>query len=200
MSGWQWFWTVVGFILFIIVLIFLYYYAPFEQLFVLVLNGISFSNVIFRVALVVGIVGFCVFHWHAYRLHVSRQHSVDVMVLSSLRGSTFIAVLLSGGATLQSLQILCVYLLGGGDLVDAEVREAARRGGRAGGADRALLRDLLAVEGGSFGDPDRLSPAPPRGRRFQASEDRSRAGTDRKLVEHVAGAGGRWSRPAGSNR
>lgn len=120
MSGWQWFWTVVGFVLFIIVLIFLYYYAPFEQLFVLVLNGISFSNVIFRVALVVGIVGFCVFHWHAYRLHVSRQHSVDVMVLSSLRGSTFIAVLLSGGATLQSLQILCVYLLGGGDLVDAE--------------------------------------------------------------------------------
>ena len=120
MSGWQWFWTVVGFVLFIIVLIFLYYYAPFEQLFVLVLNGISFSNVIFRVALIVGIVGFCAFHWHAYRLHVSRQHSVDVMVLSSLRGSTFIAVLLSGGATLQSLQILCVYLLGGGDLVDAE--------------------------------------------------------------------------------
>ena len=58
MSGWHWFWTVVGFVLFIIVLIFLYYYAPFEQLFVLVLNGISFSNVIFWVALIVGIVGF----------------------------------------------------------------------------------------------------------------------------------------------
>ena len=120
MSGWQWFWTVVGFILFIIVLIFLYYYAPFEQLFVLVLNGIGFSNVIFWVALIVGIVGFCVFHWHAYRLHVARQHSVDVMVLSSLRGSTFIAILLAGGAALQSLQILCVYLLGDGELVDAE--------------------------------------------------------------------------------
>ena len=120
MSGWQWFWTVVGFIAFIIVLLFLYYYAPFEQLFVLVLNGISFSNVIFWVALIVGIVGFCVFHWHAYRLHVARQHSVDVMVLSSLRGSTFAAILLSGGATLQALQILCVYLLGDGYLVDAE--------------------------------------------------------------------------------
>lgn len=120
MTGWQWFWTVVGFILFIIVLIFLYYYAPFEQLFVLVLNGISFSNVIFWVALIVGIVGFCVFHWHAYRLHVGRQHSVDVMVLSSLRGSTFTAILLSGGATLQALQILCVYLLGEGHLVDGE--------------------------------------------------------------------------------
>ena len=97
MTGWQWFWTLVGFILYVIVLIFLYYYTPFEQLFVLVLNGIGFGNVIFWVALIVGIVGFCVFHWHAYRLHVSRQHSVDVMVLSSLRGSTFTAILLSGG-------------------------------------------------------------------------------------------------------
>ena len=120
MTGWQWFWTVVGFILFIIVLIFLYYYAPFEQLFVLVLEGVSFSNVIFWAALIVGIVGFCVFHWHAYRLHVARQHSVDVMVLSSLRGSTFTAILLSGGATLQALQILCVYLLNEGHLVDGE--------------------------------------------------------------------------------
>ena len=57
MTGWQWFWTLVGFILYVIVLIFLYYYAPFEQLFVLVLNGISFGNVIFWVALIVGIVG-----------------------------------------------------------------------------------------------------------------------------------------------
>ena len=120
MTGWQWFWTLVGFILYVIVLIFLYYYAPFEQLFVLVLNGISFGNVIFWVALIVGIVGFCVFHWHAYRLHVGRQHSVDVMVLSSLRGSTFTAILLSGGATLQALQILCVYLLSEGHLVDGE--------------------------------------------------------------------------------
>ena len=120
MTGWQWFWTLVGFILYVIVLIFLYYYAPFEQLFVLVLNGISFSNIIFWVALIVGIVGFCVFHWHAYRLHVTRQHSVDVMVLSSLRGSTFTAILLSGGAALQALQILCVYLLSEGHLVDGE--------------------------------------------------------------------------------
>ena len=86
----------------------------------LVLNGISFSNIIFSVALIVGIVGFCVYHWQAYRLHIVREHSVDAMVLSSLRGSTFIAILLSGGATLQSLQILCVYLLSEGYVVDSE--------------------------------------------------------------------------------
>ena len=33
------------------------------------------------------------------------------MVLSSIRGSTFVAILLSGGATLQAVQSLCVYLV-----------------------------------------------------------------------------------------
>jgi ABC-type sugar transport system permease subunit len=33
------------------------------------------------------------------------------MVLASLRGSAFIAVLLCAGAAAQSVQILCVYLL-----------------------------------------------------------------------------------------
>ena len=120
MSGWQWFWTVVGFIAYIIVLIFLYFYAPFEQLFVLVLSGISFGNAIFWVALIVGIFGFCVYHWHAYRLYITRDHNVEAMVLSSLRGSTFVAILLSAGATLQSLQILCVYLLNESYVIDAQ--------------------------------------------------------------------------------
>ena len=40
-----------------------------------------------------------------------QQQSVEAMVLNSLRGSTFTAILLSGGATLQAVQILCVYLL-----------------------------------------------------------------------------------------
>ena len=38
------------------------------------------------------------------------------MVLSSLRGLTFTAILLSGGATLQAVQILCAYLLDVGAL------------------------------------------------------------------------------------
>ena len=111
MTGWQWFWTLVGYIALIIVLVFLYYYQPFEDLFNVILNGISFSNIIFWVAVIVGIIGFCVFHWQAYRVHIVKQHNVEAMVLSSLAGSTFTAILLSGGAALQALQILCVYLL-----------------------------------------------------------------------------------------
>ena len=98
MTGWQWFWTLVGFVLFIVVLIFLYFYKPFEDLFNLAVNGIGFDNVIFWVALVIGIVGFGAYHWRAYRIHIVRERSIESMVLSSLRGSTFVAILLSGGA------------------------------------------------------------------------------------------------------
>jgi hypothetical protein len=111
MTGWQWFWTLVGFIVFIIILIFLYFYEPFELFFNIVINGLSYSNVIFWVSLIIAIIGFCVYHWHAYRVHIVQQHSIESMVLSSLQGSTFTAILLSGGATLQAVQILCVYLL-----------------------------------------------------------------------------------------
>ena len=119
MAGWQWFWTLVGFLLLILVLIFLYFFQPFEDLFTLVLTGVSYSNAIFWVALIIGIIGFCSFHWHAYKVHIVQQRSVESMVLTSLRGSTFIVILLSGGATLQAVQNLCVYLLQNGYAFDS---------------------------------------------------------------------------------
>jgi hypothetical protein len=119
MTGWQWFWTLVGFIIFIIVLIFLYFYQPFEELFRIVVYGLSYDNAIFWVALIIGIIGFCIYHWRAYRIHIVQQQSIESMVLSSLKGSTFTAILLSGGATLQAVQILCVYMLQQGFSIDA---------------------------------------------------------------------------------
>jgi len=119
MTGWQWFWTLVGFIIFIIVLIFLYFYQPFEELFRIVVYGLSYDNAIFWVALIIGIIGFCIYHWRAYRIHIVQQQSIESMVLSSLKGSTFTAILLSGGATLQAVQILCVYMLQQGFAIDA---------------------------------------------------------------------------------
>ena len=119
MAGWQWFWTLVGFLLLILVLIFLYFFQPFEDLFTLVLTGVSYSNAIFWVALIIGIIGFCTFHWHAYKVHIVQQRSVESMVLTSLRGSTFIVILLSGGATLQAVQNLCVYFLQNGYAFDS---------------------------------------------------------------------------------
>jgi hypothetical protein len=121
MSGWQWFWTLVGFLVYIIVLIFLYFYKPFEVLFNFVVKDTTFDNVIFWAALIAGIVGFCGYHWRAYRIHIVQQKNVEAMVLSSLRGSTFAAILLSGGAALQAVQILCVYLVRQEVVLDAEL-------------------------------------------------------------------------------
>ena len=61
MSTWQWFWTLVGFLIYIIVLILLYFYKPFEDLFNVVVHGLSYSNAIFWAGVIIGIVGFCVF-------------------------------------------------------------------------------------------------------------------------------------------
>ncbi len=119
MSGWQWFWTLVGFLIFIIVLMFLFFYQPFEDLFNLVVHGVGFDNAIIWVVLIVGIIGFCGYHWRAYRVHIVQQQSADSIVLTSLRGSAFTAILLSSGFALQAVQILCVRLLQEGYVLDA---------------------------------------------------------------------------------
>jgi len=121
MSGWQWFWTLVGFLVYIIVLIFLYFYKPFELLFNFVVKDTTYGNVIFWAALIAGIVGFCGYHWRAYRIHIVQQKNVEAMVMSSLRGSTFAAILLSGGAALQAVQSLCVYLVRQEVVIGAEL-------------------------------------------------------------------------------
>ena len=120
MAGWRLFWALVGYVAFIVILIFLYFYKPFEDFFTLVINGLGYDNTMFWVVLLAGIIGFCAYHWRAYRLYIVQQHSVDGMVLASLRGSAFIAVLFCAGAAVQSMEILCVYLLQPGYTLGAE--------------------------------------------------------------------------------
>jgi hypothetical protein len=119
MAGWHWFWTLVGFVAFIIALIFLYFFKPFEELFTLVIRGVGYHNVIFWVAVIIAIVGFCGYHWRAYRVHLAHANGFEAMVLTSLRGSAFAAILMSAGAALQSVLILCVHLLGPDYALDA---------------------------------------------------------------------------------
>ena len=102
MAGWRLFWALVGYVAFIVILIFLYFYKPFEDFFTLVINGLGYDNAIFWVVLIAGIIGFCGYHWRAYRLYIVQRRSVDGMVLASLRGSTFIAILFCAGAAAQS--------------------------------------------------------------------------------------------------
>ena len=111
MAAWRLFWALVGYLAFIVVLIFLYFYKPFEDFFTLVINGLGYDNAMFWVVLIAAIVGFIGYHWRAYRLYIVQRHSIDGMVLASLRGSAFVAILFCAGAAAQSLLILCVYLL-----------------------------------------------------------------------------------------
>ena len=132
MAGWRLFWALVGYVAFIVILIFLYFYKPFEEFFTLVINGLGYDNAMFWVVLLAAIIGFCGYHWRAYRLYIVQRHSVDGMVLASLRGSAFVAFLFCAGATAQSLLILCVYLLQPGYTLGSRIWLAPRRGGRAG--------------------------------------------------------------------
>ena len=111
MSRWWLFWALVGYVAFIVILIFLYFYKPFEDFFTLVINGLGYNNAMFWVVLITAIIGFCGFHWRAYRLYIVQRHSLDGMVAASLRGSAFVAILFCAGAVAQSLLILCTYLL-----------------------------------------------------------------------------------------
>jgi hypothetical protein len=75
------------------------------------------------VVIIAALIGFCTYHWRAFRLYIVQRHSLDGMVLASLRGSAFIAVLFCAGAAAQSLLILCSYLLQSDYLLGAEFGE-----------------------------------------------------------------------------
>ncbi len=85
----------------------------------MVVQGKGFDNLILLAALVIGVIGFCAYHWRAYKIHIVREGSIESMVLSSLKGSTFVAILFSGGAALQAVQIMCLYLLRPDHVLDA---------------------------------------------------------------------------------
>jgi hypothetical protein len=120
MAGWRLFWALVGYVAYIVVLIFLYFYKPFEDIFTLVINGLGYDNAMYWVVLIAGIIAFCTYHWRAYRLYIAHRHSVEGMVLASLRGSTFVAILFCAGAAAQSMLILCSFLLQSEYTLDAE--------------------------------------------------------------------------------
>jgi len=120
MAGWRLFWALVGYVAYIVVLIFLYFYKPFEDFFTLVINGLGYDNAMYWVVLIAGIIAFCTYHWRAYRLYIVQRHSVEGMVLASLRGSTFVAILFCAGAAAQSMLILCTFLLQSEYTLDAE--------------------------------------------------------------------------------
>lgn len=116
----QQFWIAV--VAIVILLIFLYFYRPFETYLVARIPFIHFSNVIFWFASLVGIIAYAVAHWQSFRSEIFRnvtELNVDTLVFDTLQAAILVVVIFCAGATLQAIEVLSEYFVNRGPLFDA---------------------------------------------------------------------------------
>lgn len=116
----QQFW--IGLIALIILLIFLYFYRPFETYLVAHIPFIHFNNVIFWFASLVGIVAYAFAHWQSFRNEIFRNVTdlnVDTLVFDTLQAAILVAVIFCAGGTLQAIEVLSEYFVNRGPIFDA---------------------------------------------------------------------------------
>jgi hypothetical protein len=116
----QQFW--IGVIALIIILIFLYFYRPFESYLTTHIPFVHFSNVIFWFASVVGIAAYAFSHWQSFYNEIFRSGSelnVDTLVFDTLQAAILAAVIFCAGATLQAIEMLSEYFVDRGPILDA---------------------------------------------------------------------------------
>ena len=120
----QQFW--IGVVAVIILLIFLYFYRPFETYLLAHIPFIHFSNVIFWFASLVGIVTYAFAHWQSFRSEIFRnvtELNVDTLVFDTLQAAILVAVIFCAGATLQAIEVLSQYFVNRGPIFDAAFGE-----------------------------------------------------------------------------
>ena len=106
----------------VILLIFLYFYRPFEDYLTQSIPRIHFSNVIFWFASLVGVIGYAVSHWQSFRRNIFRAATdieVEGLVFDTLQIAILIALIFFGGATLQAVEMLSEHLMSRGPIIDA---------------------------------------------------------------------------------
>src|ERR1700735_5895699 len=120
----QHFWIAV--VAIIILLIFLYFYRPFETYLVAHIPLIHFSNVVFWFASLVGIAVYAIAHWQSLHNEIFRNVSelnVDTLVFDTLQAAILVAVIFCAGATLQAIEVLSEYFVSRGPIFDAAFGE-----------------------------------------------------------------------------
>jgi hypothetical protein len=120
----QQFW--IGVVAVIILLIFLYFYRPFETFLVAHIPSIHFSNVVFWFACLVGIVAYAFAHWQSFSGQIFRNVTdlnVETLVFDTLQAAILAAVIFCAGATLQALEVLSEYFVNRGPIIDAAFGE-----------------------------------------------------------------------------
>ena len=116
----QQFWIAV--VAVIILLIFLYFYRPFETYLVAHIPFIHFSNVVFWFTSVIGIAAYAFAHWQSFRNEIFRnvaELNVDTLMFDTLQAAILVAVIFCAGATLQAIEVLSEYFVSRGPIFDA---------------------------------------------------------------------------------
>ena len=106
----------------VILLIFLYFYQPFQDYLSAAIPNVHFGNVLFWFASLVGVIAYAVAHWQSFRQNIFRaatELDVEGLVYDSLQIAILVAVVFAAGATLQAVVMLGEHLMGGGPVVDA---------------------------------------------------------------------------------
>jgi hypothetical protein len=105
----------------IILLIFLYFYRPFESYLIEHIPQIHFYNVVFWFASLVGIIAYVISHWESYRNEIFRsggELNVENLVFDTLQIAILVAVIFFAGATLQAVEMLSEHLINRGPIID----------------------------------------------------------------------------------
>ena len=113
------FWVVL--IAVIVLLIFLYFYQPFETYVTESIPNIHFYNVVFWFASAVGVIGYAVAHWQSFRKNILRGVTtldVELLVFETLQIAILVAVIFCAGATLQAIEMLSAHLMSRGPIID----------------------------------------------------------------------------------
>ncbi len=104
----------------IILLIFLYFFQPFETYLIQSIPKVHFSNVIFWFASLVAVIAYVVAHWQSFRRNIFRSHSsldVEGLVFDTLQIAILIAVIFCAGAILQAIEMLSEHLMDRGPII-----------------------------------------------------------------------------------
>lgn len=105
----------------IILLIFLYFYQPFEKLVSDSIHGLAASTIIFWFAAFVGVVAYAIAHWQSYRQHVFRdvkELDAEALVYDTLQIAILVALILCAGGILQVIEMLSEHLIQNGTIID----------------------------------------------------------------------------------
>jgi len=116
----------IGVVAVIILLIFLYFYRPFETYLIAHIPFIHFSNVVFWFTSLVGIVAYAFAHWQSFRSEIFRdagELNVDALVFDTLQAAILVAVIFCAGGTLQAIEVLSQYFVNRGPIFDVAFGE-----------------------------------------------------------------------------